>query len=73
KEHFNNIKLHESCHSVISKHRLEYGHEFDWTETNILRNEQFLKKGEKAEMFFIKRFSNTINIQRDTDSLNNIY
>jgi len=31
KEHFSNIKLHETNHSVISKHRLESGHEFDET------------------------------------------
>ncbi|EFN63790.1 hypothetical protein EAG_10127, partial [Camponotus floridanus] len=29
KEHCNNIKLHETNHSVISKHRLESGHDFD--------------------------------------------
>ncbi|EFN74115.1 hypothetical protein EAG_01656, partial [Camponotus floridanus] len=38
KEHFSNIKLHETNHSVISKHRLESGHEFDWPKLNILQN-----------------------------------
>ncbi|EFN69907.1 hypothetical protein EAG_13592, partial [Camponotus floridanus] len=38
KEHFNDIKLHETNHSVINKRRLESGHEFDWSKPNILHN-----------------------------------
>ncbi|EFN66794.1 hypothetical protein EAG_01806, partial [Camponotus floridanus] len=55
KEHCNNIKLHESNHSVISKHRLESGHDFDWLKPNILHNEKYVRKREIAEMFFIKK------------------
>jgi len=73
KEHSSNIKLHETNHSVISKHRLESGHEFDWTKPNILHNEKFVRKREIAEMFYIKKFNNLINLQKDTDNLNNIY
>ncbi|EFN71434.1 hypothetical protein EAG_10167, partial [Camponotus floridanus] len=73
KEHCNNIKLHESNHSVISKHRLESGHDFDWSKPHILHNEKYVSKREIACMFFIKRFKNLINLQKDTDSLNNIY
>ncbi|EFN70318.1 hypothetical protein EAG_08517, partial [Camponotus floridanus] len=61
KEHCNNIKLHETNHSVISKHRyehrLESGHEFDWSKPNILHSEKYVRKREIAEMFFIKRFN----------------
>ncbi|EFN69164.1 hypothetical protein EAG_14521, partial [Camponotus floridanus] len=68
-----NIKLHESNHSVISKHRLESRHDFDWLKPNILHNEKYVRKREIAEMFFIKKFNNLINLQKGTDSLNNIY
>ncbi|EFN69675.1 hypothetical protein EAG_12013, partial [Camponotus floridanus] len=60
-------------HSVISKHRLESGHDFDWIKPNILHNEKYVRKREIAEMFFIKRFDNLINLQKDTENLNNIY
>ena len=73
KEHSNNIKLHETNHSVISKHRVESGHDFDWTKPNILHNEKYVRKREIAEMFYIKKSNNTINLQKDTDNLNNIY
>jgi len=71
KEHSNNVKLHKSLHSVISKHRLELEHEFDWTKPNILHSETFLRKREIAEMFYIKKFNNTINLHKDTYNLNN--
>ncbi|EFN64904.1 hypothetical protein EAG_14640, partial [Camponotus floridanus] len=45
----------------------------DWSKTNILHNEKYVRKREIAEMFFIKRFNNLINLQKDMDSLNNIY
>ncbi|KAL6417184.1 hypothetical protein ACFW04_014613 [Cataglyphis niger] len=73
KEHFNNIKMHVSNLSVISKHKLEFNHDFDWSAPDILRNEKHLKKREIAEMIFIKKFDNTINSQKDTENLNNIY
>lgn len=73
REHCNNIKLHETNHSVLSKHRLEFRHEFDWSKPNILHSEKYVRKREIAEMFYIKKFNNVINLQKDTDSLNNIY
>src|SRR5580765_1475188 len=66
KEHFNNIKLHASNLSVISKHKLEFNHDFDWSMPVILHNEKYVGKREIAEMFFIKKFDNTINSQKDT-------
>jgi len=73
KEHFNNIKVHASNLSVISKHKLEFNHDFDWSILVILHNEKHVRKREIAEMFFIKMFDNTINLQKDTENLNNIY
>lgn len=72
-EHSKNINLHRSMQSVISKHRLELEHDFDWAKPNILHSETFLRKREIAEMFYIKKFNNTINLQKDTENLNNIY
>ncbi|KAL6421189.1 hypothetical protein ACFW04_013742 [Cataglyphis niger] len=73
KEHFNNIKMHASNLSVVSKHKLEFNHDLDWSAPDIFHNEKHLRKREIAEMFFIKKFDNTINSQKDTENLNNIY
>lgn len=65
--------MHESNLSVISKHKLEFNHEFDWTNPNILHREKHIKKREIAEMFYIKKNNNTINSQKDTENLNSVY
>lgn len=62
KEHINNIKVHTSNHNVISKHKTEYMHDFNWTSPNILHCERHTRKREIAEMFFIKKHNNTINL-----------
>ncbi|KAL6421570.1 hypothetical protein ACFW04_014304 [Cataglyphis niger] len=62
-----------NCKNCISKHKLEFNHDFDWSAPDILHNEKHLRKREIAEMFFIKKFDNTINSQKDTENLNNIY
>ncbi|KAL6420081.1 hypothetical protein ACFW04_014146 [Cataglyphis niger] len=72
KEHFNNIKMHASNLSVISKHKLEFD-DFDWSAPDILHNEKHVRKREIVETFFIEKFDNTINSQKDTENLNNIY
>ena len=73
REHKNNIKTHESNYSVVSKHRVEYEHEFDWDNPCILHNEKHTRKRELAEMFYIKKTNNTLNAQKDTDNLNIMY
>jgi hypothetical protein len=73
KEHKNNIKMHESNYSVISKHRVEFNHDFDWDNPTILHNEKHTRKRELAEMFYIKKVNNTLNAQKDTENLNIIY
>ncbi|XP_077277703.1 uncharacterized protein LOC143905912 [Temnothorax americanus] len=62
KEHFNDIKKHCSNHSVVSKHRSQNNHDFKWSEPKILHKECNTKKREIAEMFFIKRHNNIINL-----------
>src|SRR5436190_586078 len=73
KEYQNNIKKRESSHLVISKHRTECNHDFRWLEPSILHSEKNKRKREIAEMFFIKKHKNKINLQIDTDNLSPIY
>jgi len=72
KEHRNNIKNPLGNFSVVTN-RLYCNHEFEWDKSNILHKEKNKKKREIAEMFFIRKFSNIINLQKDTENLNSIY
>ncbi|XP_071573520.1 uncharacterized protein [Temnothorax nylanderi] len=73
KEHRADIKKHPSNHSVVSKHKTSCNHEFNWTSPKVLHSEKQFKKREIAEMVFIKKNNNTINLQKDTDNLPVIY
>jgi len=73
KEHRNNIKNQSGNFSVVTDHRLSFNHNFDWDNPNILHKEKNRKKREIAKMFYIKKFNNTINLQKDTENLNPIY
>jgi len=44
-----------------------------WLEPCILHTEKNKRKREIAEMFYIKRQTNKINLQIDTDNLSPIY
>jgi len=58
---------------VVSNHRLDNNHDFDWERPDILHKEKNRKKREVAEMFYIKRFKNNVNLQKDTENLNILY
>jgi len=58
--------------SVISNHRLENNHEFNWSETRILDRESSYVKRLVSEMVFIKRLQNGLK-QSDTDLLPDAY
>ncbi|EZA46952.1 hypothetical protein X777_00560, partial [Ooceraea biroi] len=73
KEHRSDISKHVSCLSVVSKHRIDNNHEFDWQNIKILHHECHRRKREIAEMFYIKRHVDSINLQKDTDNLPAIY
>lgn len=73
KEHFKDIKKHESNYSVVSNHRASYNHDFNWSAVFILHNESNFKKREIGEMIYIKKHKDSINLQKDTDNLNSIY
>lgn len=72
-EHRKDINKHISNLSVVSKHRTSFAHDFNWSEPEILHKEMNTRKREIAEMFFIKRQQNTINLQSDTDNLTAVY
>ncbi|EFN68644.1 hypothetical protein EAG_01215, partial [Camponotus floridanus] len=46
--------------------------DFDWMKPNILHNEKNVRKREIAKMFYIKKFNNIINLQKDTDNLQHV-
>ena len=62
-----------TAHSVISTHRLETCHSFDWQDAKILDKETSYNKRLISEMIFIKKQNNGLNKQSDTDSLPNAY
>ncbi|EZA62075.1 hypothetical protein X777_06969, partial [Ooceraea biroi] len=72
-EHKVDIRKHEGCRSVVSEHRLVNDHDFDWQNTFILHHESHRRKREVAEMYYIKSHTDTINIQRDTESFPVVY
>ncbi|EZA46430.1 hypothetical protein X777_00167 [Ooceraea biroi] len=73
KEHKSDISKHEGCRSVVSDHRLNNDHDFDWQNIEILHHESHLRKRLVAEMYFIKRHPEAINIQKDTDGFPVLY
>ncbi|XP_071579044.1 uncharacterized protein [Temnothorax nylanderi] len=73
KEHKNNIRLDDSKHSVVSEHSTKFNHSFDWDNTRILEVEHNYKKRLTAEMIHIKEQINGINLNKDTELLNDAY
>ncbi|EZA58481.1 hypothetical protein X777_01102, partial [Ooceraea biroi] len=72
-EHRRNINGFSKYHSVVTDHRLAYDHDFDWLNPKVLHREKHWRKRQIAEMFFIKSFDNTINLQTHTENLNTVY
>ena len=65
-EHRNNIKLNEKYHSVVSKHILEFDHDFNWDNLLNLHKEKNYFKGCIAEIFYIKKEGNNyLNVITD--------
>ncbi|XP_018365761.1 PREDICTED: uncharacterized protein LOC108762979 [Trachymyrmex cornetzi] len=72
-EHRNHINWNSTQRSVITEHRLEFSHEFDWNGIEILDEERILNKRLTSEMIHIKRQKNSLNLQTDTERLNSAY
>ncbi|EZA52372.1 hypothetical protein X777_08770, partial [Ooceraea biroi] len=72
-EHKNHIVRNTSTHSVITEHRLNFDHVFDWENIRILDNKRLLHKRLTSEMIYINLQDNGLNLQTDTESLHNGY
>jgi len=73
KEYFNNIKLDESRHSVITQYILEFNHSFNWNDIKILDSEPNYNRRLISEMLHIKEQTNEINLKKDTEFLDESY
>ncbi|EZA57997.1 hypothetical protein X777_02005, partial [Ooceraea biroi] len=73
RKHQLDIRKKESSWSVVSKHRTHNDHNFDWTNVKIFHCEHKRRKREIAEMVFIRRHNNAINLQMDIENLPCIY
>ncbi|XP_071577702.1 uncharacterized protein [Temnothorax nylanderi] len=70
KEHQNHINRNTSNHSVLTDHRIEFNHNFDWSNAEILDNEPYYYK---RLILCIKRQVNGLNLQTDTEGLPDSY
>jgi len=73
KEHKNNIKLDETRHSVITDHIVNHKHTFDWNNVRIMDSESNYNKRLVSEMLHIKEQRKGINLQKDTELLDESY
>jgi len=72
-EHIKNIRLDESKHSVVTKHSLENGYTFDWSNITILDHETNFYKRLISEMIYIKTQENSLNSVEDIECLDSSY
>lgn len=70
-----NLHIHRNTttQSVITEHRINFYHEFDWENVEILDRENFLAKRLVSEMSHIKLQKNSLNSQTDTEFLHHAY
>jgi len=73
KEHINDFKKTSSQLSVISKHRLDFNHTFNWDNTQILDFEPNFYKRLISETIHIKEQTHGLNLINDTDLLDHSY
>jgi len=72
-EHRNHIKRNSPQTSVITDHRLEFDHKFDWDNVEVLDEEINYNKRLISEMIHIKKQKQGLNLKKDTDLLHPIY
>jgi len=69
KEHASDINKKNGSPSVISKHRLNFRHDFEWDNVKIINNERSYPKRQISEMVHIKKQQNGLYKHSDTDLL----
>lgn len=72
-EHRNHINRNTTNTSVITEHRINFLHEFDWDNIKILDKEKFWTKRLISETLHIKRQSHGLNLHTDTELLDAAY
>lgn len=72
-KHRNHIGRNTSQISVITDHRACFSYEFDWVNIRVLDKKAHYNKRLISEMLHIKRQSNGLNLQKDTELLDPIY
>jgi len=72
-EHRNHIRHNTSVRSVITEHRLQYDHDFQWDNITILNEEPYYRKRLISEMLNIKKQKNSLNLQTDTEGFHKAY
>jgi len=65
--------LDQSKHSVISEHTIKFGHSFDWNGVKILDSESKFYKRIISEMIYIKEQKTSLNLNSDTELLDESY
>ncbi|XP_072763715.1 uncharacterized protein [Anoplolepis gracilipes] len=68
-EHKRHIHLNTNTNSIITNHRRDFEHNFDWENVRVLDEASFYTKRLISEMLFIKRQRNGLNLQTDTENL----
>jgi len=72
-EHRNHIRKNTPQNSVITNHRLQFNHDFDWDNVRVLDEEINYNKRLISEMIYIKKQKKGLNAQTDTELLDPIY
>ncbi|KYN27905.1 hypothetical protein ALC57_02691 [Trachymyrmex cornetzi] len=72
-EHRNHINRNTTQSSVITEHRLQTSHDFNWDNIKILDKEKFWNKRMLSEMIHIKKQKYRLNLQNDTYKLDPLY
>ncbi|KYM95528.1 hypothetical protein ALC62_13958 [Cyphomyrmex costatus] len=62
-EHKNHINRNTQQNSVITNHRLQFSHDFNWDNIKILDKEISLNKRLISEMIHIRKQKNSLNLQ----------
>jgi len=72
-EHRSHIRRNSTQLSVITDHRLQAEHEFDWGYVKVLDQESNYNERLISEMIYIKKQKHGLNAQTDTALLDPIY
>lgn len=72
-EHKNHIRRNATSRSVLTDYRINFDHDFNWEEVEILDDEPHLHKRLISEVLHIKRQKRSLNLQTDMEFLPEVY